>query len=338
MPTTSGEADEPLFEAIEQAVLGSGPRYTPPQVCERTGTPEDTARQLWRAMGFPQIPSEEAVLTERDERALREARSVVDAGFHQEQIIRQARVMSQAMATVAASQVEAVDVTSPAEIAQLVAAFSEEGSGLLATFDRLLAYLYRRHLVAALERVATLSTDESGLGSLAVGFADLAGFTATSSSVSARKLADVADVFAAAAADVVAECGGRVIKLVGDEVLFTVDDPAAAAEAVLRVVESGRGPAGGLQVHAGVALGPVRQHLGDVFGATVNRASRLTDAARPGTALVDEDMYRRLAGDDRFQLKRLHARPLKGLGAVRPFVLRRGPAPCSVGWPGRANR
>ena len=38
--------------------------------------------------------------------------------------------------------------------------------------------------------------------------------------------------------------------------------------------------------------------LGDVFGSTVNAASRLTSAARPGSVLVDAGVHEALATDD----------------------------------------
>lgn len=325
----AGETGDSVFEAIETAVLGSPPRFTPADIYESTGTAEEVARQLWLAMGFPHIPPGEAVLTERDRSALAEAQGLLGAGFELPLVVRQARVMSQAVATVAASQVETLGLGRGHDAA--VGGVAGEGTGgvagdageMLATFDRLLVYLYRRHLVAALERAALMASEGGGEAALAVGFADLAGFSSTASEVSAEEVADLVDTFAAAAADAVAEHGGRVIKLIGDEVLFSVDDPAAAAGAVLEVVDAADRIEGGLPVHAGVAYGPVHQHLGDVFGVTVNRASRLTDAARPGSVLVDEALRDRLAGDDRFSLKRVHLRPLKGLGPVRPYVLRR---------------
>lgn len=330
-----------MFETIERVVLGPGPRYTPPEIFERTGTPEATARQLWVAMGFPHVPPGEAVLTERDEHALKEAQSLVAAGFELPLVIRQARVMSHAMATVAAAQVEALGAGSEGDVGGAVTALAGGGESLLESFVGLLAYLYRRHLVAALERGAALGTEGAQEVSLAVGFADLSGFTSASSQAGVDELAALVERFEATAADIVAECGGRVIKLIGDEVLFTVDDPLAAADAVLQVVEAAGRIEKGLPVHAGVAMGPVLQHLGDVFGPTVNRASRLTDAARPGSVLVDGAFRDSLADHGRFSLKRVHPRPLKGLGTVRPYVLKRAattPAPHPGAPPSRTRR
>ena len=50
-------------------------------------------------------------------------------------------------------------------------------------------------------------------------------------------------------------------------------------------------------VRAGIAHCAVVRRLGDVFGSTVNAASRLTSAARPGSVLVDAGVHDALASD-----------------------------------------
>ena len=87
------------------------------------------------------------------------------------------------------------------------------------------------------------------------------------------------------------------IKTIGDEILFVADDPRAAAEVALQVTERGADEDDQFpQVRAGIAYGDVVSRLGDVFGPTVNIASRLTSVARPGTVLVDRGMHEVLSG------------------------------------------
>ena len=325
----SGDTDESayLLDAIEQMVLDAGPRYAPEQVWTRTGVTEKDARQLWLAMGFPQIPAGEPVLTGRDIDALECAKELLATEtFDMARIVRQTRVMSQAMATIAASQVESLDLHPHARVTDQLTDLGQLGEVALPALDRILSYMFRRHLLVALERVALVRPDGEGLQApIAVGFADLAGFTSATAQAGEEALTDLVDVFSAVGADLVAERGGRVVKLIGDEILFTTDDPAAAADVVLGLVEAADGLEGGLPAHAGVAFGPVLRRRGDVFGTTVNLASRLTDAAHPGTVLVDEGLGAVLGDDGRFLLRRVHLRPMKGVGAVRAFVLRRSP-------------
>jgi adenylate cyclase len=66
---------------------------------------------------------------------------------------------------------------------------------------------------------------------------------------------------------------------------------------------------------------------GDVFGTTVNRASRLTSLARPGAVLVDEQTAEALRGDPRFTVVAMRARKVRGLGSVGVAALRPAPPP-----------
>jgi len=54
-----------------------------------------------------------------------------------------------------------------------------------------------------------------------------------------------------------------------------------------------------------MASGEVMPRLGDVFGPTVNLASRLTKVARPGTVLVDRQLAAELADNDAYELQRV---------------------------------
>jgi adenylate cyclase len=121
----------------------------------------------------------------------------------------------------------------------------------------------------------------------------------------------------------VTSVGGRVIKMLGDEVLYVTDDARAAAEVALETVSVHERDESLPQVRAGIALGPVLVRLGDVFGEPVNLASRLTTEARPSTVLVDLHAAEALASDPSYELMRLKHRSVRGYRALRPHVLRR---------------
>ena len=191
--------------------------------------------------------------------------------------------------------------------------------------EPLLIYAWRRHLSAAIARMVSDSEptqDRRGVVRC-VGFADLVSFTGLVRQLSERELADMVQRFEALASDVVTAHSGRVIKTVGDEVLFVAMGAAPAAAIALDLVRAMAQddvlPAG--QTHPDV--GQVVSRLGDVFGTTVNRASRLTALARPRTVLVDDAFAASLAMVSGFEMFPLRRRTLRGIGPVTPWALRR---------------
>jgi len=191
--------------------------------------------------------------------------------------------------------------------------------------EPLLIYAWRRHLAAAIARMVTDAEpieDQSGV-MRSVGFADLVSFTRLVRRLSERDLARVVQRFEALASDVVTAHGGRVIKTVGDEVLFVAIGAAPAAAIALDLVASMAEDDLLPDVRVGMASGRVISRLGDVFGTTVNRASRLTAVARPRTVLVDDAIAASLASTSGFDMSPLRRRTLRGIGPVTPWVLRR---------------
>jgi hypothetical protein len=78
---------------------------------------------------------------------------------------------------------------------------------------------------------------------------------------------------------------------------------------------------GALSSHAGVHAGPVIERDLDVFGHTVNLASRIADAAAPGEVLVS-DVVAEAVGDASFGFERIDDVDLKGVPG--PVTLYRG--------------
>src|SRR5690606_25082835 len=198
--------------------------------------------------------------------------------------------------------------------------------GRLPIGPRGLAWAGRRHLRAAARRRLTLA--EAGGGQLGVvGFADMVGFTALSQQLTRDELAGVVDQFERLTFDVVTAHGGRVVKMIGDEVMFTVDAPRAAAEIALALVEGGRRDDQVSDMRVGLAYGPLIEREGDLYGPVVNLASRITAIAFPGTVVVDAGLREHLAGDPGYVLRTMRPRYLKDIGRVKLWVLRRAGPP-----------
>ena len=198
---------------------------------------------------------------------------------------------------------------------------------LLPVLERTTVYTWRRHLAAEVGRA--LFPSGSGLDShtdsrpAAVGFIDITGYTRLSRNVDLTELARVLDQFETTVLDTVVGHGGRVIKNLGDEILFVIEDPAAAAEATLQMLDMFTADDTLPQVHAGLAFGRVLDRGCDVFGPVVNIAARLANIARKGTIRVDQAMATELADAQQFTLSVRAPRRVRGYLQLPSYRLRR---------------
>lgn len=152
---------------------------------------------------------------------------------------------------------------------------------------------------------------------MAVGFADLSGYTAASLVLDLREVAGLVAAFEDRATDAVTSRGGRVVKFVGDAVLYVCSDPDALLEISLAIVAD----TSGLQARAGCARGWVLARDGDYFGPAVNLAARLVSTASPGEVVAADEL---VAGIDaaRWSVTARPPAPLHGIeGDVTTHVI-----------------
>ena len=113
--------------------------------------------------------------------------------------------------------------------------------------------------------------------------------------------------------------GGRLVKLIGDEVMFATVDVASACAIARGLAEATDVPARG-----GLACGEVVTSGGDLYGPTVNLASRIADVAIAGEVLVNDAVVE-LVTDDAYAFEPAGRRQLKGFAEpVRLWSLTRG--------------
>jgi adenylate cyclase len=321
----------PTRDALERAILGEPPVFNAQQVSAETGVTVEEAQRLWRALGFPEHGPEATAFNHADVHAVTTLLEAVASGLIDfDTAVNLTRALGQTMARL-----------SDWEVGTLIHRVEELESGEDATgsrigsamrvvqefskpFEELMIYAWRRHLAAAVARIEALGANEEDLHTvqLTVGFADIVSFTALSNEISEDRIGDLVEVFESRCADVVASQRGRVIKSIGDSVLFVNDDPIRAydtAEGIIQVI--GRDPRMP-DVRVGLATGSVVMRLGDVFGPPVNLAARLTAVARRNRVIIDETTARRLP-DDQFETRRLPARPVRGFGDLEPVAVRR---------------
>jgi adenylate cyclase len=309
---------------LEATLLGAPCELTRDEVAAAVGIPEPEARSLWNAMGFPEVSPTERAFTTRDVEALRTALSLAEAGIvDADTLLVLARAMGQELARTAEAQVDVFRAVSegltPDETLTQAAALAP---AMVPMLEQLVVHVWRRQFAAAAGR-AFAAADEDGNPVTAVGFVDLVDFTRSTQQWDATTLERTLERFERQTSLRVTQVGGRVVKTLGDAVLYITDDPGAAVEVALQTVDAHAEDDELPDVRAGVSLGPVLERLGDVYGSPVNLASRLTDEARPRTVLVDQAVADALADDASYDLKRLRRRSVRGYRSLTPHLLRR---------------
>lgn len=297
-----GEAAPEVSRTLGALLLGEVPSLTRVEVAERAGVPLDLAVTLWHQLGFPHRADDDVAFAESDVEALRLSAELVQIGIlPPESQAALVRTWGRSFARLAEWQTTLLAGRAAADGGPTTGAgLTELANDVLPRVEALQSYVWRRHLASAaehlLEDASTLTTAES---QLAVCFVDIVGYTTRSRSLDGAELVQWVDGFEHDTTALVVDHGGQVIKTIGDEVLFTVADPAAAVEVALELTSRGADEADPFPaVRAGIAHGSVVRRLGDVFGSTVNAASRLTSAARPGSVLVDAGVHRALSEQD----------------------------------------
>jgi len=321
----------PTRDALERALLGEPPVFNAQQVSAETGVTVEEAQRLWRALGFPEHGLETTAFNHADVEAVTTLLAAVSSGLIDfDMAVNLTRALGQTMARLAdwevgtlIHRVEELETGDEATGSRMGSAMRVVGE-FSTPFEELMIYAWRRHLAAAVARIEALGANEEDLHTvqLTVGFADIVSFTALSNEISEDRIGDLVEVFESRCADVVASQRGRVIKSIGDSVLFVNNDPIRAydtAEGIIQVI--GRDPRMP-DVRVGLATGSVVMRLGDVFGPPVNLAARLTAVARRNRVIIDETTARRLP-EDQFETRRLPARPVRGFGDIEPLAVRR---------------
>ena len=198
--------------------------------------------------------------------------------------------MADSAVSVFLTDVESEHVTdgrSEHELGQLVLGATKLLDGIGQRIDPLL----RRLVLQTIERTRLSQIDdrERFQYQYAVGFVDLVGFTPMSAALTARELVAFMADFEARSHEVVVEHGARVVKLIGDEVMFVATDASQGCRAGRALIDAFAG-ADGVAPRGGMAFGAVALRGGDYFGSVVNLASRLTDDAEPGELLVSAEL------------------------------------------------
>jgi adenylate cyclase len=278
----------------------SGTQIPFADVAEAAGMDEPRVRKLLRALGFPE--SEGALEMSIEDAETLRLFDAAAAFLGEEPVLHLTRVIGSSMARIADAAAATTRVTFETPLLEestyydflvVADAIGKEFFPQLAVlFDR----IFRYHVL--LISAQDWDTDPEGTAMtlpLAVGFADMVGFTEHAGAASISELARVLDEFEGRVNEAVVDAGGRIVKFIGDEVLFAFSDVAACCECARSLLTLASDQAI-RDVRVGVTYGEVISRFGDIYGPVVNTAARLVDVAPPGAILVTPEVAER-AGD-----------------------------------------
>ncbi|MGW6374644.1 adenylate/guanylate cyclase domain-containing protein [Rhodococcus sp. NPDC055112] len=338
--TAGGRPTPPEFALIqaevERNLLGGDVKYTRAQATAAAGVPLERAQRLWVAMGFavdsnPDTP----MFTDVDVDALRTITSLVDMGIIDAELeVPVTRALGQSFARLAEWQlgllnshildrVKQAGGSDQADVLAVAAQATLVAEQMLPALEKLQSYVWRRHLASNAARFLDSAGDGTDSRTLVIGFADMVGYTSLTRRIDIDELTRLLEDFESTAMTVINQGRGWVIKNLGDEVMFAVEDPADAARIALALQDAALATVDLPALRVGLAMGPVLLRFGDVYGSVVNIAARLTSSARPGAVLVDATLATALEGDDDLQLRSLRSLRVRGFSRLRAYALRR---------------
>jgi len=265
------------------------------ELVAQSGVEPDMVLRIIRAAGFPAPGAGERVLSPDLVHLCRLVPSAADI-FGEDAIFQFVRVMGSTTGRLA----DALVSSFLANVEPLVR--DEDPVGLeVAKANTLAASLFpqvvdgldvllRQHLVALRRSPSPDGEDGIEVRALGVGFVDLVDSTGIALAVPMGELGTLLTEFENVTADAVVTAGGRVVKLIGDEVLYTAPDPVTACLIALQLTDLMAAHPRLPHVRAGVAFGEVMLRDGDVFGPVVNLAARAAKAGAPGDVVVESGL------------------------------------------------
>jgi adenylate cyclase len=312
---------------VEQVLAGD---CSARDVESRTGLEVNRILALRRALGLPEAGAEDHVFSDTDVEAAQSIKTFMEAGFSEQAVTEITRVLGEGMARLSAAigPTFAQTFLKPGQGEDEVAAqFAAVAENMTPAFEPVLAAAFRAHVLDSVRR-AMLSHDELAAGQVAdewhvaVGFADLVGFTRLGAELETHTLGDVVGTFSQLAGQV-AGPAVRLVKTIGDAAMLVAREPGPMVEAALTLVEAVE-EADLPAVRAGIAWGTAIPRSGDFFGHAVNLASRVTGIARPGSVLCTKEVHD-AAPDFDWSFAGRHR--LKGIGDSVPLYRARRVAP-----------
>jgi class 3 adenylate cyclase len=294
---TSGLLSLGAFRAVR---LGRD-RYTLSEIAAVAGVAPALAGEVWKAAGFPEPRPFERTFG-ADDADMFALFALAGALVDSEGVLQLVRTMGEAVSRIAEAEVALMrsNIEAPlvptTRYVDIARTYVQVANELFPRLANAIDSLHRHHIVAISRRYTDVNAPTTSLNvvQLAIGFADLAGYTGMWQEQSADDLARMLDRFESITGNVIATAGANVVKRIGDAVMFVTNAPGIACALALDLLES-CAAVGLPKLRVGVAFGDVMVRQGDFYGAPVNLAARLVSTAEAGTALADNVLQQRLA-------------------------------------------
>ena len=291
-----------LFGLAGDRLQASGPAiHSLSTAADALGVPVADVERAWAALGLTVAGVDVLALSEADVDGLR-TWSEMRAVLGDEAATGLLRVIGSALARISEAESSMIRATSPHNQFEVThdelatAQAYRTAASYIPRIGALMDAAHRHHLMSTRTYFEHVIRDGSTTIECGVGFADLSDFTALTQMLTTVELTDLLNEFSSAASDVVHAAGGRVVKFIGDAVMWVATTPHLLARAAVDLVEHPKARQAHVRVRAGLDFGAVLAISGDYFGSSVNLAARLVQAAEPGQVLVSATL-REALGD-----------------------------------------
>ncbi|MGH3560870.1 MAG: adenylate/guanylate cyclase domain-containing protein [Mycobacterium sp.] len=289
-----------LFGLAGDVVGWSGPPvYSPRSAADALDVPVEDVERAWTMLGLSVAGRDTPALSRADVDAL--ATWVAMRGQFGAPFDGFLRVLGAMMARLAEAESSMIRVSQPnvwlgqTQDELATARAWRATTEFIPRIGAMIDAVHRHHLVSARTFLEGLEGGPSASGVCGVGFADLSGFTALTQILTPAELSTMLTDFSGTVTDVVHADRGRVVKLIGDAVMWVSSTAELLAKAAVDLVDHPKARKAGVQVRAGLGYGAVLAINGDYFGNPVNLAARLVDAAKPGQILAAADVVDELS-------------------------------------------
>jgi len=315
--------DDLAGAAVRRIFAPSGMQFTVADVSHRAHVSEELVERFARACGIAKPDLVDIIMTEREVELVTFLAPAFDL-LGEEAVLQLLRVAAAAIARIGDMTISTFSTGAGAratrddESGLLLLETNLAAAEMLPQFGDLLTQMLIRHLGQEYRQMneQTLSLALSAgvdASQMAIGFADLVGSTRLADRGSLAELNSALNAFEQTAADTVRANDGRVVKFIGDEVMFRADSADAGCTIAIDLIETLRSDDLVPPIRVGLAFGDVLTRSGDFYGPTVNLAARLTKLAPMNGVVATAETVDALSTPNQFDIGTLGAIKVPGL-------------------------